>query len=180
MKLAYLCCFATITLISGCATGPTPQNAQEFRQAVEKGTYGSLHETYDVNGDYAKVAATLKAKSNECFNKTITTQECLRGPGSCINRSYTLIPRFTSKGNSAELVVQYKTNHANAKDVYLGGPPPESGAYIAVADAVAIGNGKTRISMYGTKITMFAHIPKAVKHWTNGTNLGCPDFTSDL
>lgn len=177
MRFTYLFIFAFIAILSGCASGPTPQNAQEYRQAVAKGGYGTMTETYEVKGSSIKVAATLKAKSSECFNKTITTQEC-RGP-SCITRNFILIPRFSSNGNSAELVVQMKTNHVNAKNVYLGGPPPESGMYMAVAD-IAPAGGNTKITMYATNVGMYGHIPKAVKHWANGTNLGCPDFTSDL
>lgn len=178
MRITLLLLAAVMTTLAGCAVGPTPQNPQEFRESVKKGSYGTLEESYEVNNSYAKTSAILKAKGSECFNKTITTQEC-RGT-SCFNRQYILIPRFASKGKSAELTVQTKTNHGNVKDVYLGGPPPESGAYMAVADVVDLGNGKTKVSVYGTKITMFAHIPKAIKHWTNGTNLGCPDFTADL
>lgn len=179
MRPIHILFFAGVTVVAGCAVGPTPQNSQEFRAAVDKGSFGMEHETYEVNTSYAKTAATLKAKGNECFNKTISSQQC-QGY-SCFNRQYILIPHFSSKGKSAELVVQMKTNHgSNVKDVYPGGPPPESGAYMAVADAVDLGNGKTRVSVYGATISMFAHIPKAIKHWTQGTNLGCPDFSADL
>lgn len=178
MRLTYLFPLPLLALLSACASGPTPQNAQEYRQAVAKGGYGMMTETYEVKGAYNKVAATLNTKGNECFNKTVTTQEC-RG-ASCITRNFILIPRFTGKGNSAELVVQMKTNHVNAKDVYLGGPPPESGMYVAVTDIAPAGSGTTKITMYATNVGIYGHIPKAVKHWANGTNLGCPDFTSDL
>jgi hypothetical protein len=181
MKFVSLLLLAAPVLLSGCAIGPTPQNAQEYREAVTKGGYGTKAETYEVKGSYGQVAATVKAKSAECFNRTLTTQECRSSNNatSCTNRSFTFIPRFTGNGSSSELAVLVTTNHGNVKNVYLGGPPPEDGMYVAVADLAPAGAG-TKVSVYSTTVGFYAHIPKAIKHWTSGTNLGCPDFAADL
>lgn len=178
MKLLNPLLLAAPVLLSGCAIGPTPQNAQEYREVVAKGSYGTKAETYEVKGSYAQVAATVKAKSAECFSKTLTTRDC-RGASECQNRSFTFIPRFTSNGSSSELAVLVTMNHGNVKNVYLGGPPPEDGMYVAVADLAPAGAG-TKVSVYATNVSFYSHIPKAIKHWTSGTNLGCPDFTADL
>lgn len=178
MKLVTLLLLATPVLLSGCAIGPTPQNAQEYREAVTKGTYGTKAETYEVKGSYAQVAATLKAKSAECFNRTLTSRAC-RNASECQNRSFTFTPRFTPNGNSSELVVLVTMNHGNVKNVYLGGPPPEEGMYVAVADLAPAGAG-TKVSVYATNVGFYSHIPKAIKHWTSGTNLGCPDLAADM
>jgi hypothetical protein len=178
MKSVTLLLLAAPVLLSGCAFGPTPQNAQEYREAVTKGSYGTKAETYEVKGSYAQVAATVKAKSAECFNRTLTSREC-RNASECMNRSFTFIPRFTGNGSSSELDVLVTMNHGNVKNVYLGGPPPEDGMYVAVADLAPAGTG-TKVSVYATKVSFYGHIPKAIKHWANGTNLGCPDFAADL
>jgi len=180
MKFLSPLLLAAPVLLSGCAFGPTPQNAQEYREVVGKGSYGTKAETYEVKGSYAQVAETLKAKSAECFNRTLTTQECRQAnySASCANRSFTFVPRFTNNGISSELAVLVTMNHGNVKNVYLGGPPPEEGMYVAVADLAPAGAG-TKVSVYATNVSFYAHIPKAIKHWTTGTNLGCPDFTAN-
>ena len=179
MKRLYFLTAATFSILSGCASGPTPQNAQEFRQTISKGVYGSQFETYEVSGSYSKVAATLSSKTRECLNRAITVQQCIGSSTgtSCFNHEHTFIPHVKVNPNSTEIVVQVKINPDN--NVYIGGRPPESGMYIAVADVVPAG-GKTKISMYGASISMYAHIPRAIKMWANGTNLGCPDLTADL
>ena len=183
MKAFQLLFITGIATLAGCAVGPTPQNPQEFREAIKKGSFGTFSESYQVSNSHSKVAATLKSKANECLNRTITMQECRStgmGAPSCFNRQYTLIPKVTTKGKSTEMTVRFKTNHGNVKEVYLGGPPPEGGAYAAVIDAIDAGGGKTQVDVYGAQYSFFAHIPKAVKHWTEGTNLGCPDFSADI
>lgn len=176
MKSIYLSTALLLILLSGCASGPTPQTAQEYRQAVAKGGYGALSEVYEVKGPYAKVAATVKGKSSECLNRVVNIQQC-RGP-SCVSRNYTFIPRANAVANKTEIVVQVKVDPDN--NVYLGGPPPKSGMYVAVADLVPVGSGKTKVSVYATDVGMFAHIPRAIKHWANGTNLGCPDLAAEV
>lgn len=176
MKKHYLLMFTGLALLAGCATGPTPQNAQEYREAVKKGAYGAFSEVYEVNGAYAKVAARLKGKSSECLNRVITIEQC-RG-ASCTSRDYIFTPNSKGNASKTEITVQMKVNPDNG--IYLGGKPPEGGMFVAVTDVTPVGSGKTRVAVYGTNVSMFAHIPKAMKHWAQGTNLGCPDLTADV
>jgi len=164
--------FLAGALLSGCA--PMPQNAEEFRKTIGAGGSGTSFETYEVNRPYSKVAATLKTKAKECLDAKVVVTECVNR--SCQSYDTYYLPTLVSGTNKTELHVQWKmvpdkTNFANGK-------PPASGLYIAVADAVPVGNGKTRMSVYGMSRT-FGMVPEAIKHWANGTNMGCPNLSRD-
>ncbi len=176
MRFTHAIFFAAAATLAGCAFGPTPQTAQQFREGVAKGGFGTLQETYQVDGPYTAVVARVEKKGAECFNKVITLRTCINN--SCQDTDYTFIPRFTSGRNGAELVVQVKLNPDH--NTYLGGPPPKNGMFVAVADITPIASNRANIAMYGASMGMFKYIPKAVKHWAQGSNLGCPDFTADM
>lgn len=133
-------------------------------------------EKYEVDDAYSNVAATLKAKSKECLARTVTIRQC-RGFGACINRAYTFFPTISGAAKSTSLIVQVKQD--NDGDVYIGGRPPASGLFVAVADVTPAGKGTTKLTVCATDYGMFAHVHKAIKHWSKGTNLGCPDFSGD-
>jgi len=78
--------------------------------------------------------------------------------------------------NKSELHVQWRKDPENA--VYLGmsGKPPADGMYIFVFDFEPKGKNSTKVSVFGTTMSEYQTVPNAIKHWTNGTNLGCPDL----
>ncbi|MEJ2346200.1 MAG: hypothetical protein P8090_12460 [Gammaproteobacteria bacterium] len=168
--------FAAVATLAGCAFGPTPQTAKEFRQGVVKGGLGTSHETYQVNAPYAKVATRVMKKGAECLNKVITIQSCVNS--SCSNIDYIFKPKFNGTRQRSELSVQvkFKPDHS----WYVGGPPPKDGMFVTVADITPAGRNKTKVATYGMSMGMYQYIPKAVKHWADGSNLGCPDLTAGM
>lgn len=168
-------------LISGCASTPTPQNPQEFRNGVTQGVHGSLFETFVVNRPYKDVAGIVKAKTNACLNAKIDRQSC-SGGGSGVNYRAVTCSDSTDQYNATvvdgasktEVHVQFGRSGERTGNIFLGGPPPAGGMYITVADITPAGNGKTKIDIYRT--TFFKAVPNAIKQWSDGTNQGCPTF----
>lgn len=176
MRLRHVFVFAAVATLAGCAFGPTPQTPGQFRDAVKKGGVGSLQETYQVNGPYARVAARVKRKAAECLNRTLTLESCVNG--ACSDMDYIFHERFRGNRHGSELSVQlkFKPDHS----IHVGGPPPKDGMFVAVADITPAANGKAEVSMYGMDLGMYKYIPKAVKHWADDSNLGCPDFSAGM
>lgn len=175
MGLKHLFVFVGVTMLAGCAIGHTPQTAAQFRAGAARGVSGTVHQTYQVTGSYRRVAARIRRKAAECFNRTVTERTCYYH-ANCTVHHYTFDSHFTENRNGAELVVQM---HSNAV-VNLGGKPPKGGNFVGVADIAPAANGRTRIAMYGVRSAFLGYIPKAVKHWADDSNLGCPDFASDM
>jgi hypothetical protein len=159
------------TVLVGCASGPTPQNAAQYRSAVGKGGMGASLETYEVNRSYKEVAATLKAKANECLKARLVETECINR--SCKDREIIYTPTVVSGPKGTELHLQWR--RVPMDSYFAGGPPPPTGMYIMVADALPAGKNKTRLNVYAPS-SLFRSAPDAVKHWANGTNMGCPNF----
>lgn len=158
--------------MAGCAITPTPQNPVEYRSVVQKGAFGSEFETYEVDKPYEKVVAVIKKKTDECLNVNLIETECINN--SCYDYNITYKPTFVSKKGKSELYLQWKRDPDKA--IYVGGNPPAGGMYIAVIDFIAASKNKTKVDMYVPSM-VFTSAPKAIKHWVNGTNMGCPDFT---
>ena len=160
---------------TGCAFVPTPQNANEWRAAIElPGGVGELHESYIVKQPYWKVVKTLKANTNKCLkNKRVESTSCggVRGPG-CVTKTFDYNPTFIKGNKLSELHVQVDISNTT----YIAGKPPKGGIYVAVIDFLKMGKNKTKVSVYADNIT-FSIIPKTVKHWANQSNLGCPDLS---
>ncbi len=172
MKLQILFTSAVFLIISGCSFAPTPQNAAEFRKVVADGTFGSSLETIEIKRPYYKVARTLKKKSKECLNIKLIKTKCVNR--SCTDYHDTYTPTILSKKNKTEIHVQWERDPWNA----IGsGEPPAKGMYIGVFDVVPDGKNKTKLTVYGPSIEHLTTVHKAVKHWADGSNLGCPDLT---
>ena len=161
--------------VTGCAILPTPQNAKEWRAGISlPGGVGELHETYIVKQPYWKVVKTVKANTNKCLkNKRVTRKTCggMLGPG-CSVKTFDYNPRFIKRKRMSELHVQVDISNTT----FIAGKPPKGGIYVSVIDFFKAGKNKTKVTVYADNIT-FSAIPKAVKHWANRTNLGCPDLT---
>jgi hypothetical protein len=54
--------------------------------------------------------------------------------------------------------------------------PPAGGVYIVVADAYPIAGNRTRIQLYGPS-KGYDVLYRAIRGWSTGDNLGCPDMT---
>ena len=173
MKRLLFFILITSIFLTGCAFGPMPQNAKEYRDGMNKGGFGTSIESYVVNRSYSKVAKTLAAKTRECLHAEFTQTQCVNN--SCTDYHITYKPTITKGKKHTELYVQWKRDPDNAW--YVSGDPPPGGVYIAVIDAVPAGKAKTKITVYAPSM-VYTTIPKAVKHWVNGTHSGCPTFES--
>jgi hypothetical protein len=60
--------------------------------------------------------------------------------------------------------------------VYIPYMEPEGGSFFLIAEATALGPGRSKIDIYGTKVGADELI-RAVTGWATGQNLGCPDMT---
>lgn len=164
---------ATITAtMVGCATGPTPQTGDEFRQTIAKGGFGTKLEVLEVNRSYTSVAKTLKEKSQECLNTHIVKTECINR--SCTEYDVFYLPTFKNTNNKVDLVVQWRRDPW--RSVFTGGKPPKNGVYITAVDAMPAGKNKTKVTIYGPSNKVSQTVPNAIKHWAVGDNLGCPDL----
>lgn len=165
--------------LTGCALGPIPKNAKEYRAAILEGGFGTNYESYVVRQPYWKVAKTVKAKTKRCLDQTIKSTTCggIYG-GSCNTKTFDYNPRFIKGKKKSELHVQVIMSNS-LPSISVGEKPPKNGMYIAVIDFIKKGKNKTKINVYSPSMG-FTAIPKAVKHWSNQTNLGCPDFSDGL
>lgn len=176
MRVTHVIVFAAVASLAGCAFGPTPQTAKQFRETVKKGGFGSLQEAYRVKDRYARVAGRVRRQSAECLRRVLTIQSCVNG--SCSNTDYIFKPKFSRTRRGSELSVQVKMRPDH--NVYVGGPPPKGGMFVAVADITPAAHHTAHVAVYGMSMGMYQYIPKAVKHWADGSNLGCPDFSAGM
>ena len=173
MKNHILISALLIVFTTGCI-GTMPKNAKEQRDFVRKGGFGSSFDSYTVNRSYSKVIKTIKAKSKNCLNKKVETRSCGGGLGyGCKTRFTTYNPTFIRSKKKSELHVQVVESHS----VDLAGKGHKNGTYVTVVDIIRAGKKKTKLNVYTMAGSRYHSIPRAVKHWANRTNLGCPDFT---
>jgi len=166
-------------ITTGCAFGPTPKNAKEYRAAILEGGFGTNYESYVVKQPYWKVVKTVKAKSKPCLDKKIETTTCGGAyGGSCNIKTFDYNPRFIKGKKKSELHVQVIMT-SSLSIGSIGDEPPKDGLYVAVIDFIKQGKNKTKINVHSPSMG-FTAVPKAVKHWANQTNLGCPDFSDGL
>lgn len=154
--------------MSGCA-GHMPQTADEFRQAAPSAFMGKL-ETYEVNRSAADIGKTFQKYAPKCLDVRVESI-----PGDNRRAVYTL-----TKYNPTVIVGKDKTE-LHLQYIHEKGPIavykiPPGGYYLIVVDAIAIGKNKSRIEMYRPAIGHDTLI-EAIKNWTKGENLGCPDMT---
>lgn len=153
--------------VAGCALNPmTPD---EFR----KGTVLMKKETYTVDRPLAAIAQTFRKRAPECLDLNLyTQQQVLIGFNGSPHHAGTSKASVLANGDKVELHVQvdYKADLARR---------PEGGNYYFIADAQAVGPGRTRIDVYRAAIRTDVLL-EAVKGWSYGTSQGCPDPKSFL
>lgn len=165
-----------VASLGGCAFGPQPQTPQEFRQAAKGGGFGKSHESYQVDGPYKEVATRIAKKSAECLNKTIRIQSCVNS--SCQNQDYIFHPHFHGDRSGAELSLQVEMKPE--PPIHFSGKPPKGGFFATVVDIKPVAGRHSSVAVYSIDMGMYQHIPPAIKHWADGSNLGCPDLTADM
>lgn len=165
--LILLIALSTLTL-SGCI-GALPQNAEEFRKALP-GAFLGKHETYEVNRSYKEIGKTFKKMAPKCLNMRIKTTSQSTTSYQVIVAKYT--PTVIVNKKRAELHLQEK-HEQGVMTVY---DEPADGHYLLVIDATPIGKNKTRIDFYRPSMGR-EPLFNAIKGWTTGKNVGCPDMT---
>jgi hypothetical protein len=152
----------------GCA-GHMPQTPDEFRKLAPASISGKL-ETYEVNRSTADIGKTFQKYAPKCLDVRVESI-----PGDNRRAVYTLTkytPTVIAGEGKSELHLQYL--HEKGPIAVYKIPP--GGYYLIVVDAIAIGKNKSRIEMYRPAIG-YGTLIQAIKNWTKGENLGCPDMT---
>lgn len=156
-------------IMTGCID-KMPQNPEEFRQAISAGAFMTKVESYEVNRSVTDIGKTFKKYAPKCLDVRIETTSQTRTSYQYIVTKYT--PTVIANKNRAELHVQEK----HEKGVMAVYEEPEAGHYLLVLDATPISKNKSKVDFYGPKMG-FNTMITAVKNWTEGKNLGCPDLT---
>ena len=168
----YLAVIAGLLLgmLSGCAAMVAPQNPDEFRARIPE----SYKERHHIKRPYRVVADVLAKKARECLNISFR-MEWVEYNGPYRHKRQTTVKYKSTMheaGGKTVLAVQYK---AIPKLFPVQNEPPD-GIYAVVVDAYPSGNG-TQLDIYGLESNKRL-VPQAIKHWANGTNMGCPDLST--
>ena len=160
---------ALAVLLAACGT--MPQNPEDFRKAVSGGTMMTKTDSYEVNRSTQAVGTAFKQRAQECLGVQVRTVSRTSTSYQNILTSYK--PTVIANDRRAELHLQQL--HQGGGVIYPQ-KPPEGGVYIFVADATPVSAKRTRIQLYGPSMG-YDVLYRAVRGWTTGENLGCPDMT---
>ena len=169
MKYLAITLFVLTTLVTSGCIGKMPQTADEFRQVLPGAFMGKL-ETYEVDRSAADIGKTFNKYAPKCLDVRIETTSQTRTSYQYIVTKYT--PTVVAGKNRCELHVQEK----HEKGVLAVYEEPAAGHYLMVVDATPIGPNRSKIDIYRPSMG-FDTMVKAVRNWTRGENLGCPDLT---
>lgn len=159
--------FCSAVALSGCVSHP--QNAKEFRSAVQKGAMFMTTENYALKRPYSDVVASLKKYSSKCLEVTVASTTPIGGMARTATISQEYHPKLIAGKNQAEFYLQYYASaHAVSKI-------PEGGYYYLVVDFIKEGKSITRVNYYGPSGD--DPMAKAVKGWASGEIRGCVDLT---
>ena len=157
-------------LVAGCAALTVPQNAEEF-----KSTAGEKYaDKFEVKRSYRSVSDTLKKKSAECLDVSVTRSYVEYNGPYRANKTKTVKYRPAVSATASKTEMQLQED-----DGTVGGMQsvPQGGMYIVVVDVSPAGSASTRVEIYGANFGFWGAIPAAIKGWVNGENLsGCPQL----
>lgn len=154
--------------LGGCGSFPTTpelmvQNAKEGKAYSDK-------DVFEVNRPLAQIEGVFRKKADECLRAQIAARREV-GPGMYRNETRVYVPKVVADKQRVRLTVQTALT-----DVTEAGPIPDDGWYVLVADAYPIDAKTTRVERY-VQWPGWRSAYGAIKHWSNGTNMGCPDMT---
>ena len=155
-------------LLTGCAI-QHPQNAQEFRQALPGATFGKK-ETYIVERDFRIIGKTFEKMAPKCLHKRVTSTSSGYMHYQVITTDYN--PTVLISKQRAELHLQQD----HIQGVMNVSKKPNGGYFMMVVDASPAGKNKSQIEIYAPSVGS-DKIIQAVKGWTTGKTIGCPDLT---
>lgn len=160
--------FSVAVLLFGCAS--QPKTADQLRDNVKNKATFSSREVFEVKKPYSQVSDTLRKKWLECLDST-ATGSLRRGMGLVAVQTNVYKPNVAVTTQRTELTLQHKVTSGSTQ---LGSPPPD-GFFIIVADVYPANANTSRVDVQ--KHTLgYAGVMKAIRHWAEGTNMGCPDL----
>jgi len=165
-KRFYLASAAAVLLFAGCST---PQTPEEYRAAVRKYPLLSV-DTMQIDRPLSEVTKDFKTRAPECLNIRVSN---LEANGMSDSQVVTRVIKeyhasVVENPGKTELYVQ----ETNIQGVHTIGKRPKDGFFVMVADAVAVGDNKTELTLYHP--TLDKPIGPAVEGWATGKNLDCP------
>lgn len=153
-----------LLFLSACV--PAPQSVTEFRAAMQSHPSMMDEETHTVNRDLSSVVGDLDRKSKQCLQ--FGYQSSTRAGASARTNTVVYHPHVRMRGQGkAEMYIQEE--HIPAA---VGSP--KGGAYIFLADLKAV-SSKTQMTIYSPSFPTWRPIVDAVKGWSEGKNVKCPD-----
>jgi hypothetical protein len=152
-------------LFSSCV--PAPKSVNEFREAMQSHPSMMKEESHTVNRNLSVVVKDLERKSKEClqFGYESTT----RAGAAARSNAVLYHPHVRMSGKAkAEMFIQEE--HIPAA---IGSP--KGGAYVFLADMKRVSSSKTKMTIYSPSFPTWQPIIDAVKGWSEGKNIKCPD-----
>jgi hypothetical protein len=135
---------ASCLLVTACATGPTPQNGDEFIAYYANNPFLKKDKVM-INKPYAAVMASITPMVKKCYNEKWAS---IAGIAPVVRVENGVI-------NTGKIVTKSKTHlqvTIQQRDVtvhYASDTPPD-GAYIFVANVKAAGSGSTSLEIYSS------------------------------
>ena len=164
-RLVFL--LSTAVLVFGCAA--QPKTADQLRDNVKNKATFSSRDVFEVKKPYRQVSDTVRKKWMECLDTT-TTGTVYRGMNMYATVTNVYKPKAAVTAQRTELTLQHRVTEGSKQ---LGGPPPE-GFFIIVTDVYPADKNTARVDVQ-KHTPGYAGVMKAVRHWAEGTNMGCPD-----
>jgi len=152
-------------LFASCV--PAPKSVNEFREAMQSHPAMMKEEQHNINRELSIVVKDLERKSKEClqFGYSAST----RAGASARTNTVVYHPhtRITGK-NKAEMYIQ-------EEHIPQPAGSPKGGAYVFLADMKQMSSSKTQMTIYSPSFPTWQPIIDAVKGWSEGKNIKCPD-----
>lgn len=132
-------------------------------------------DVFEVKKPYRQVSETVKKRWMECFDTRTAGSYVSSGsmggmPATVSSITYIYTPTSNVTAKRTELALQQR---AKATGLYTPGGPPPDGYFIMATDIYPSGNNAARVDIQ-KRIVGFGDVMKAVRHWAEGTSMGCP------
>jgi hypothetical protein len=156
------------SILFGCA-GANPQTRDEYVQSHVRGVPFSMTDTYVSSRGFDQVVASLRRKSEECFNTNVRTTRTQGGVRTMnIRDEFRTSVRVVSAGK-AELTTQFTSKGI----VYLQ-KVPDGGFYNRAVDIHRVSPSSTKLTYYGSTFESSKLAWAAIKQWADGKATACP------
>ncbi len=149
---------------------------------IRQGVRGAEMETFTAKRPYKDVAALTVKQAKQCLTVEIQQRDCQKPTPNSVVTCRDFVDKYTATivndPMKTEVHVQF-TRSGMGGELSFGGKFPPNGRYVMVADLTPAQGGKeTKIEIYGNQLERT--VPRAIRHWVNGTSQGCPDFEREF